>query len=92
MATRAPADGGDPDRAVREAERACALTAYRNGLRLDTLGLAYASAGRFAEAVATEEKAQERIGAMASPDVRAQLETHLRLFRAGRPYRVPVLR
>jgi len=90
LATRAPSDGGDPNRALREAERACALTAYRDGRRLDTLGLAYASAGRFAEAVTTEEKALQRIGAIASPDVVAQLQTHLTLFRAGKPYRAPV--
>ncbi|HEY6358698.1 MAG TPA: hypothetical protein VIX35_10665, partial [Vicinamibacterales bacterium] len=74
---------------MSEAERACALTAYRDGRRLDTLGLAYASAERFAEAVATEEKALHLIGPWASPDVVAQLQTHLRLFRAGKPYRAP---
>src|SRR5579864_1932299 len=90
LATRAPSDGGDPNRALSEAERACALTAYRDGRRLDTLGLAYASAGRFSEAVATEEKALQLVDAMASADIVAQLQTHLRLFRAGKSYRAPM--
>jgi tetratricopeptide (TPR) repeat protein len=90
LATHPPAAGGDPDRAVREAQRACALTGNLDGPRLDTLGLAYAAAGRFAEAVATEEKALQLSRETASEDVVKMVQAHLDLFRAGKPYRAPV--
>ena len=90
LATHATTDGGDPNRALREAQRACELTVYHDGLRLDTLALAYAAAGRFVDAVATEEKALRLITGSASPEVVNQLQAHLTLFRAGQPYRVRV--
>ena len=90
LATHAPADGGDPNRALSEAQRACELTGYQDGLRLDTLALAYAAGGRFADAVATEEKALRLITGSAPPDLVNQLQAHLNLFRAGQPYRLRV--
>jgi tetratricopeptide (TPR) repeat protein len=90
LATHAPTDGGDPNRALSEAQRACELTGYQDGLRLDTLALAYAAGGRFVEAVATEEKALRLIAGRASPGLVNQLQAHLKLFRAGHPYRAPV--
>jgi tetratricopeptide (TPR) repeat protein len=91
LATRAPADGGDPDRALREALQACQLTAYQDGLHLDTLSIAYASAGRFDEAVATEERALQLIRDPWSQDLVNVFQAHLSLFRAGKPYRGAVL-
>ena len=91
LATRAPADGGNPDRAIREALQACVLTAYQDGLRLDALAIAYASAGRFDEAVATQKKALQLVQGPWSQDLVSVLQAHLNLFRAGRPYRGPVL-
>jgi tetratricopeptide (TPR) repeat protein len=43
--------------AVSLAEKACALTHYRNTSALSTLAAAYGEAGRFEDAVATAEKA-----------------------------------
>ena len=45
--------------AVRLAERACELTHYGQSLFIGTLAAAYAEAGRFPEAVATAEKAEQ---------------------------------
>jgi tetratricopeptide (TPR) repeat protein len=49
----------NPSEAIRLAEKACDLTVYKRPELLDTLAQAYATAGRFAEAVTTTEKALE---------------------------------
>jgi tetratricopeptide (TPR) repeat protein len=89
LATRAPADGGNPARAVQAALRACALTSNLDPSRLDTLAIAYASAGRFDLAATTEERALELVQRSDSRDILEALHSHLSLFRAGKPYRVP---
>ena len=90
LATRAPADGGDPDRALKAAQTACALTSYSDPASLDTLAIAYASTGRFPMAVATEQKALQLARQRgSSPDLAKTLETHLNLFRTNRRYVAP---
>ena len=89
LATRTPAEGGNPDLAVKAALQACALTSYSDPSRLDTLAIAYASAGRFARALATEERALELVGQSGSRDLLVALQAHRNLFRAGKPYRAP---
>ncbi|MGB8369164.1 MAG: tetratricopeptide repeat protein [Verrucomicrobiia bacterium] len=74
------------DEAVRHAERACRLTAFKHTRTISTLAAAYAEAGRFSEAVATAEmamKLQIEAGEMQMADVNNQL---LPLYRAGKPY------
>ncbi len=87
LATLAPADGGDPVRAVTLAERACALTGHQIAPYLDTLAAAYAAAGRFNDAIATAQKAIELAHSTGLPQVASEVEAHLELYRAGRPYR-----
>ncbi len=89
LATLAPADGGDPVRAVTLAERACALTGHRVAPYLDTLAAADAAAGRFNDAIATAQKAIELARAAGQPQVASEIEAHLELYRAGHPYRRP---
>lgn len=75
------------DEAILHAEAACGLTHRRNPILLDTLAAAYASAGRFPEAVATAEKARaiaEQAGA--APIVQV-IDKHLELYRNNQPYR-----
>ena len=48
---------GDAEEAARLAKRACELTGYEQPLILDTLAMAYASAGRLEEAVAAARRA-----------------------------------
>ncbi|HVM59936.1 MAG TPA: tetratricopeptide repeat protein [Verrucomicrobiae bacterium] len=89
LATLAPADGGDPARAVTLAERACELTHNRAAEYLDTLAVAYASAGRFDDAIATARKAIELARSEGRLQLAGEIETRLELYRGGRPYRAP---
>ena len=89
LATLPPADGGDPARAVALAQRACSLTGNRSPAYLDTLAAAYAAAGRFNDAVATAQKAVELARAANQSRIASEIEGHLQLYRAGRPYRRP---
>lgn len=78
----------DSAEAVRLAERACLLTGRKQFPPLDTLAAAYAAAGRFPEAVATAQEAVALARAAQLEDAAAQIESHLALYRAGKPYRV----
>ncbi|MBW1916190.1 MAG: tetratricopeptide repeat protein, partial [Deltaproteobacteria bacterium] len=77
----------EPHEAIRFAEKACELTDYARHDFVDTLAVAYASAGRFSEAVNMAEKAMELVSS-SELQVQSSLEIkkHLQLFRAGRPY------
>jgi protein O-mannosyl-transferase len=87
LATREPADGGDPVRAVSLAQRARELSGPDDFNCLDILAAAYASAGRFADAVGAEEKAVQLTAAAGQAEVAEQMRSRLELYRAGRPYR-----
>ena len=89
LATLPQAEGGDPVRAVSLAQRACELTGNRAPGYLDTLAVAYAAAGRFNDAIATAQKAIELAKSVRQPQVVKEIELHLELYRAGRPYRAP---
>jgi len=81
------ADVRDGARALRLAERACAVTRHRDPLFLSTLAAAYAETGKFREAVATATKALD----LARPQDRRLAQTirqHLDLYRAGKPCRL----
>jgi tetratricopeptide (TPR) repeat protein len=89
LATLAPADGGDPVRAVTLAEWACELTNNRVAAYLDTLAVAYAAVGRFNDAIATAQKAIGLARSAGQTQVVSEIETRLELYRAGRAYRAP---
>jgi tetratricopeptide (TPR) repeat protein len=86
LATLAPAEGGDPVRAVSLAEQACKLSGNRMAANVDTLAVAYAAAGRFNEAIAAAERAVELARAAEQPQLAKKIEARLELYRAGRPY------
>ena len=86
LATRPPAEGGDPVRAVALAERACSLTTNSVFAYLDTLAAAYAAAGRFSEAVATAQKAVQLAHAANQPQAANEIAARLELYRHGRAY------
>ena len=75
-----------PAEAIQLAERAAALTNRRDVTVLDALAAAYASAGRYTDAVTTERAALaivERAGAASAAEpIRARLE----LYRRKRPF------
>lgn len=79
-------DVRDGAKAVRLAERACAVTGHRNPVFLSTLAAGYAETGRFPEAVATATRA---LGLVNPQDkhLAQTVRQHLDLYRAGKPYR-----
>ena len=73
----------DGQKAVSIARRACELLGWKNAHVLDTLSAAYAESGQFAEAVKWQTKAIE----LAPAGAKAELQSHLQLYKAGKPYR-----
>ena len=81
-------DGG---KAVRLAEWACNATAYKSPPLLDTLAAAYAEACQFEQAISTTLRAIEIVRKNPNAST-ASLESRLKLYRAGKPYREPIVR
>ncbi len=88
LATRSPAQGGNPARAVALAERLCRQTGYRHAPSLAVLAAADAAAGRFPEAVAMAERARTLARSQGQQSLVRQMDECLALYRAQRPYRV----
>jgi tetratricopeptide (TPR) repeat protein len=70
-------------KAVALATRACALSAEPPPIYVATLAAAYAEAGNFAGAVATQEKAIQRA---ANEEEKAWFQERLALYKAGKPF------
>jgi hypothetical protein len=89
LGTLAPAEGGDPVRALTLARQACELTGNSDANSLDTLAVAYAANGRFNDAIATTEKAitLARLGGQA--ELLRKMEARLELYRGGQAYPPP---
>jgi type IV pilus biogenesis/stability protein PilW len=79
----------DGAEAVRLAERVCELTHDGEPSFLGTLAAAYAEAGRFPEAVATAEKAEQLATAAGLKKLAGENRQRLELYRAGKPYHEP---
>lgn len=73
--------------AVQYAERAVELSKEPDAYALDTLGAAYAEAGRFPDAVATARKALELAEQQKRHKLVAELRTRLQKYESGCPYR-----
>jgi tetratricopeptide (TPR) repeat protein len=87
LATRQPAQGGDPERAVTLAQRARQLSGQENAQCLDTLAAAYAAAGRFSDAAITAERAVQVAASTGQTPLAKDIQARLELYRAGRPFR-----
>ena len=87
LATLAPADGGDPARALSLAEQVCEITNHRVGPYLDTLAAAYATVGRFKDAIDTAEQADQLARSAGQTQAAQEIEHRLELYRSGRAYR-----
>ena len=72
--------------AVQLAEKACQITEYHRTIIVGTLGAAYAEAGRFADAVATAQKACELAGIFKEEALLAKNQELLELYRSGKAY------
>jgi predicted O-linked N-acetylglucosamine transferase (SPINDLY family) len=72
--------------AVRLAEGACQATGYREAGMLDTLALAYAAAGRIADAVQTARQALAQAQATGQETLVRQIQERLAVYeKAGTP-------
>ncbi|HWE24223.1 MAG TPA: fused MFS/spermidine synthase, partial [Myxococcales bacterium] len=69
--------------AVRLALRANELTGGRDSGVLEVLAASYAAGGRFEEAVAAERKALDLVSAKADPQLVAEMEAALDLYKRG---------
>jgi tetratricopeptide (TPR) repeat protein len=76
----------DGPEAVRLAERACQLTDYREPIILNTLGAAYAEAGRFDDAVAAAQKARQAVLALGQVEAAAQVLQSIQLYKSHQPF------
>lgn len=72
--------------AMRMAGRACELTGYQDPCSLDTLAAAYASAGRFTEAINIADRALKGASGPGSEAMKQAIEQHLSFYRQGKPY------
>jgi len=70
--------------AVNLAEKACSLAEFNNAEFLDTLSLAYASAGRYEEAVETGEKAVEKAISSGEEVLADEIRTRLKRYKQGK--------
>jgi Flp pilus assembly protein TadD len=81
-------DGGE---AVRRAQEACRLTAFKQARETGILAAAYAEAGRFQEAVATGELSVKLASAAGDRQTAAINQQLLAFYHAGRPWHEPAI-
>jgi Flp pilus assembly protein TadD len=89
LATSPDASLRDPAEAIEHAEHVCRVTRNRLPSALDTLAAAYASAGRFAEAVDTAQNALALATESGQPAVADKIKARLHLYENNQPYRQP---
>jgi tetratricopeptide (TPR) repeat protein len=75
--------------AVRLAERAASLTRHRDMVALDALAAAYASAGRFEDAMRVARIGLDSAAAAGQSDVAAQFRQRIELYQQREPLRLP---
>jgi Flp pilus assembly protein TadD len=89
IATNPRIKNRDTNEAVRLARGACEIANYKDLAFLDTLAAAYASVGRFGEAVDTDNKALYLADATNQPQVKDTIRYHLSFYTQGKPYIEP---
>jgi len=83
LATREPAEGGDPAQAVRLAEQARELGGADSAPCLDTLAVAYAADGQFSDAMLIADRALELAESAGQTTLAQRIQQRLTLYRAG---------
>jgi tetratricopeptide (TPR) repeat protein len=73
--------------AVKLAERAVELSKGEDAVILDTLGMAYAENGRFADAVETAQRALRLARAQHNSSLADDLDARINLYQSRQPYR-----
>jgi tetratricopeptide (TPR) repeat protein len=87
LATLPPSQGGDPARAIQLARQSCQLTGYRDPARLNTLAVADAAAGQFADAIQTAQRALDLAHAAGQSALAGEIESRLESYRSQPPAR-----
>jgi tetratricopeptide (TPR) repeat protein len=87
LATSPQASVRNGVKAVALVEQVEQLAKGRNPLVLETLATAYAEAGRFPEAVATAERAQQLAVQQGNTSLTDILGRQIKLYQAGKPFR-----
>src|SRR5262249_20123615 len=85
----ADATAAERRRSVTLAERACQLTNNRQPVFLNTLAAAYASVGRFPEAILVTKRGLTLASGQGQAALSGELRRALGLYEAGRPYGPP---
>ncbi len=88
LATCPQASLRNGNQAVELARRANQLTGDGNPVVLGTLAAAYAEAGRFPEAVETAQRALQVAGTQSNTALDKALQSQLKLYQAGLPFRL----
>ncbi|MGA3066859.1 MAG: tetratricopeptide repeat protein [Tepidisphaeraceae bacterium] len=86
LATLAPSEGGNPDRAVTLAKHACDLTGNQVPGYVDTLATAYAADGRFNDAIRTAQKAIALAQSGGQTQLVNEIQGRLKLYQNGRAF------
>ena len=84
LATCPDGNNRDGRKAIDNATRACELSQWKNSSLLDTLAAAYAEVGEFEKAVKWQSEAIELA---ATDNDKHAMQSRLKLYRAGKPYR-----
>ncbi|MCK4753309.1 MAG: tetratricopeptide repeat protein [Planctomycetes bacterium] len=79
----------NPKEAIRLAERVCELTNYDSPILLDTLAVAYASDGRFPEAIAVSKKAVNFAVSAGQEKLTEEIRNRIKLYKNNQPYIEP---
>ncbi|HVP10947.1 MAG TPA: tetratricopeptide repeat protein [Phycisphaerae bacterium] len=79
----------DGVKAAGFAERACELTRYKAFAPLDILGISYAAAGRFPDAIHAAERALELARGASQDQAAAGIRARIELYRQGKAYERP---
>ncbi len=87
LATSPQDDLRNGARAFQYASKACDLTHWKNAGYIDTLAAAYAEIGDFEEALKSQQRA---VAMVAKGDHAEELQAHLELYQAKKPYREPL--
>lgn len=76
----------NPSEAIRFAQETCKATNFKAPNALDTLAAAYASDGRFADAVETAQKAINLADDANQPQLKSTIQDRLGFYTQGKPY------